>query len=222
MAIINPGMNPISSQFTAKAVNVASKGMATLKTNTKDVKVRDEQKELNDLGDDQVQLSNAGKLTAGKQAMLADQSGATGETAKKKRKESTKDAGELKMFGDAEEAKKKGEAAKTVSQEETSSDEIEPASKSRVNRLMSQDPREIMEREPAVPEQFQVAAQKMVENQMVNDKPTNKLTDIKDVPDPELALPALKPLDNVEIAGIHDTNNRPIPMQMDTSADAAS
>lgn len=216
MSIINPGMNPLSTQFTTNALKVASKSVAQVKVG-KELQVKDESKETNDQND-QVTLSDTGKMTAGKQAMLAEQSGATGEATKKKRKEGTKDADALRLFEDGEEALKKGQSRGLNADEVTQ--ELSSVEQTQVDKISNQRPDEIMSREPAVPEQFRVAAEKMVENQMVQGKPTDKLTEIKDVPDPELAMPALKPLENVEIAGIHDTDNRPIPMQMDTSADA--
>ncbi|MCE1248921.1 MAG: hypothetical protein LWY06_19965 [Firmicutes bacterium] len=79
---------------------------------------------------------------------------------------------------------------------------------------MNKDPREI---QGDVPQAFFDAAQKIVEGKIEQGKPSQELMNLKEVetsPVSEEALPM------VEIMGIHDTKNLPIPMAMDTEYDS--
>jgi len=209
MSIIQPGMSPMSSKFIAKAMKIASKGAATVKSKKDLGKTKEEGESGRDAGT----LSDQGKMTAKKQGLLASQSGVTSETAKKEKKKSTD---ELKMFGGDQPVEKEEGKSGAELKEEKPAKTVDPATRARVSKLENQRTDEIMEREPKVPDQFRIIAEGTVKNQIVNNRPKKELTQIKDVPEPSLSIPDLKLKGNVEIAPIHDTKNEPIPMEMGT------
>ncbi len=76
--------------------------------------------------------------------------------------------------------------------------------------IMNRDPQEIKQ---DVPEAYFNAAQKIVEGQIQKGKPADSLTQLKAV---ETAPLELKPAPNVDIMGIHDTDNKPMAMNMES------
>lgn len=210
MNIIDPNINPISSQFTNKAMKVAQTQVATVKTHKETSgKSKGDRELVTD--NDMVHLSDKG-LEAAKQGQQASHSGTMSEAAKKEKK---KDVDERRVSVEDELKEKGGTSSGAVAKEEKT-DELDPVTKMKVDEISKRKSEEIMDRDPKVPEGFATASKKIVEGQMKQGVPTEALTNLKDVPDPELALPSLKPAPNVDIAPIHDTNNKPMPMPMDS------
>jgi hypothetical protein len=78
---------------------------------------------------------------------------------------------------------------------------------------MNKDPREI---QGDVPDAFFNAAQKIVEGKIEKGKPAAELMNLKEV---ETSPVDAEPLPMVEIMGIHDTRNQPIPVAIENESD---
>jgi len=206
MNIGRMGINPTSSQFRAKAIRVAQSQAGTIK-DKKDPTHRDETKGLDE---DKVSLSKQGEKTIKEKADSASQSGVMSELMKREKKdqldETTMFGGERKLYGKdqvEEHGKEQAGGEKKV-------EDMELGAKLEAMEVMSKDPEEVR---GDTPKAFFDTAKKIVEGQIQKGKPADNLRHLKEV---ETAPLELSPLKNVDIMPIHDSKNKPIPMDMGT------
>jgi len=196
-------MNPMSTQFRAKAVRTAQTQAATVK-DKKDLSPKDETKELDE---DMVTLSQQGKKSIKDKADSASQSGVMSELMKREKKD---ELGEATMFGGKRDSKtEKGYGAEEqAAGGKSKAEDVDLEAKIEALAVMNRDPEDI---KGNVPPQYFEAAKKIVEGQIDKGKPAKSLKELKAV---ETAPLELEPQRNVEIMPIHDTDNKPIPMDM--------
>ncbi|MCD4782321.1 MAG: hypothetical protein K8T10_00670 [Candidatus Eremiobacteraeota bacterium] len=196
-------MNPMSTQFKAKAIRTAQTQAATVK-DKKDLSPKDGAKELDE---DMVTLSKQGKKSIKDKMDSASQSGVMSDLMKKEKKGKL---GEATMFGGKRErqAEKGATAEGKAAQGQKKAEEVDLGAKIEALTVMNRDPDEIR---GDVPPQYFDASKKIVEGQIKKGEPAKSLTELKAV---ETAPLELKSENYVEIMPIHDTDNKPIPMDM--------
>ena len=199
-------LNPMSSNFMTKALKTAQTQAATVK-DKKDMTPKDETKDVNE---DMVTLSKHGEKSVKDKTDSAHQSGVMSELTKREKKDELEENtmfggkdGKVSGYGYTEETDR-GEGAS----KQAKTDELDLAEKLEVLSIMNRDPEEI---KGNVPEAYFKAAQKIVEGQIQKGKPAESLSGLKPV---ETAPLELKPMNYVDIMPIHDSNNKPIPMDM--------
>jgi hypothetical protein len=206
----------MSAQFTKNAQKVATANVASVKTQ-KDMGKPKKESESRNMMEDMVTLSS--NLSDAKKSNLAAQSGVASEAAKKEKKQ---DADELSMFGGQPHMmEQEALPFAPTPEEEKAAKEMEAVGKAKAHEVMNRSADEIMKDVPKgfeVPEGFATAAKRIVEGQIEKGKPTDSLTNLKDVPDNSLVMPDLKPVQNIDIAPIHDSANKPLPLDMGAMA----
>ncbi len=213
MNTIGPGgLNPLSAQFRARAIKVATSQAGTVKTKKELDTSKESTKGINK---DQVSLSaQAEKFDALRETNEASMTGTT-QQLKKQYAKDEEDADKINMFGgekEVHEGRTTAHGGSSGEDTEERAEEISLETKLDIMAAMNRSPEEILK---DVPEGYATAARKIVEGQMEKGKPTQALTQLKEIP--ETVPIEVKHAGYVDIMPIHDEDNKPISMEMETS-----
>lgn len=216
MSTIGPGgLNPMSSQFTAKAVRVASQQAGTVRSKKETEPNKNDQSQQ--LTRDKVSISQQGEgFDALRESNEASLTG-TSQQLKKQQKED-EDSSEINMFEGEREAQQKMNDGKTEYGDHGQGmvDEVGLEEKLDALEVMNQSPNEVLK---DVPEEYATAAKKIVEGQIQKGQPADSLKNLKEVPD--TAPIEVQPERYHDIMPIHDTNNKPITLDMQSEANVS-